>query len=627
MTNQGILSQYSTAQKLRAHHRRIQLHGLPLSIMIGGSFGILIAVTVGFILFVTISTNLDTTFKLLNDKTILVMNSLEDQLTSYLDAAAETTEGVANLIDRLNIDFRDENRERLRDVLAGAFMGQRRIDALVYTNLDGKEFGVYENASGVLEYIDRNIPSESGIELLREIGAESPPVWGPLIEEQGYKLVNVSAPLVLDGQLEGYITAAISFIHLEHVVMTLDQNENQTNFVLTDSRKMIAHSESMVMDSDVDSTNSEGSNIDPIIDQMSEVDALPVSDEAKELGINVHSIDHDTGDYLVLTKIISGYSNEPWLIGSYFRRNTILTEFLRATLSAVAGVIALIFALVIAYYIAKRTTRPLLHVANQSEKVAGLQFNDVSTLPRGSVRELNQLASAFNSMVAGLKALNTYVPRSLFRKLMKIGFDDATRSRKQELTIMFTDIAGFTTMSEKMDAEETAHFLNDHFAILVQAVEAEGGTVDKFMGDGMLAFWGAPDEREDHAEAAIRAVKSIIQGFKDLNKKASKEGTPLTRVRVGLHTGYAIVGNIGAHDRVNYTIVGDAVNVCERLQSLGKEIAKACEVTVLASNDTMNKLPGEIPKSDVGTHKIRGRSTPIAIWQLFGSSSKEDNND
>ena len=132
--------------------------------------------------------------------------------------------------------------------------------------------------------------------------------------------------------------------------------------------------------------------------------------------------------------------------------------------------------------------------------------------------------------------------------------------------------------------------MNRHFAILCRAVDAHGGTVDKFLGDGMMAFFGAPDRLKGHAAAAVRAAAQIREDLAADNREAVLEGHPALRVRIGIHTGPVIVGNIGASDRVNYTIIGDTVNVSQRLQGLGKELAPEAATTIAVSAETASRL-------------------------------------
>ncbi|MER9861806.1 adenylate/guanylate cyclase domain-containing protein [Mesorhizobium sp. M0185] len=206
-------------------------------------------------------------------------------------------------------------------------------------------------------------------------------------------------------------------------------------------------------------------------------------------------------------------------------------------------------------------------------RVADFDLDGVTPLPRSRVLELDNQASAFNAMLIGLRAFSTYIPRSLVAKLVRTGEIGIAEPREAVVTVMFTDIVGFTTLSEQMDAAAAARLLNHHFAILCGAVDAHGGTVDKFLGDGMLAFFGAPDRLKGHAAAAVRAAAAIREELDKDNLEAAGEGRPPLHVRIGIHTGSVIVGNIGASDRVNYTIVGDTVNISQRLQELGKLLA------------------------------------------------------
>ena len=226
-----------------------------------------------------------------------------------------------------------------------------------------------------------------------------------------------------------------------------------------------------------------------------------------------------------------------------------------------------------AILLGKRLSRPIQAIAGQATRVADFDLDGVTPLPRSRVLELDDQASAFNAMLIGLRAFSTYIPRSLVAKLVRTGEIGIAEPREAIVTVMFTDIAGFTTLSEQMDAAAAAKLLNHHFAILCRAVDAHGGTVDKFLGDGMLAFFGAPDRLKGHAAAAVRAAAAIREELENDNLEAAGEGRPPLRVRIGIHTGSVIVGNIGASDRVNYTIVGDTVNVSQRLQDLGKQLA------------------------------------------------------
>jgi adenylate cyclase len=235
---------------------------------------------------------------------------------------------------------------------------------------------------------------------------------------------------------------------------------------------------------------------------------------------------------------------------------------------------------------------------------------------RSRIKELDDQASAFNAMLIGLRAFSTYIPRSLVAKLVRTGEIGIAEPRETVVTVMFTDIADFTALSEQMDAAAVSTLLNRHFAILCRAVDAHGGTVDKFLGDGMMAFFGAPDRLKGHAAAAVRAAAQIREELAADNREAVLDGHPALRVRIGIHTGPVIVGNIGASDRVNYTIIGDTVNVSQRLQGLGKELAPEAATTIAASAETASRLDERFEIMPAGRHRLRGRGEPIEVFLI-----------
>src|SRR5690606_38674305 len=148
-------------------------------------------------------------------------------------------------------------------------------------------------------------------------------------------------------------------------------------------------------------------------------------------------------------------------------------------------------------------------------------LDSVTEIPGSTIREIDREAKAFNSMLQALRAFSTYVPRTLVRNLLQLGIDNATRSREAVVTVMFTDIAGFTSLAAQMAAPEAAEVLNRHFQLLVVCIDQQNGTVDKFIGDGLLAFWGPPDQDPNHADAACQAALAIARAIAADNRNAA----------------------------------------------------------------------------------------------------------
>ena len=201
-------------------------------------------------------------------------------------------------------------------------------------------------------------------------------------------------------------------------------------------------------------------------------------------------------------------------------------------------------------------------------------------------------------------------------RLMARG-DEAPVLEERVVTVLFTDIAGFTPLAENLSAQAIAEFLNHHFELIADCVEAEGGTIDKFIGDAVMAFWGAPEPQADHALRACRSARAIAACIATENRERQNRGAAPVKVRIGVHTGPVIVGNIGAPGRINYTVIGDTVNIAQRLEELAKELMTADdEVVALASEATLVGLDTVALAESVGRHMLRGRRVAIEVYRL-----------
>lgn len=599
---------------------------VPLTRIVSLGFGLLVGVAVSLVLFMMVQANIQNTFSLLNDKAILIIQSMERQVRGYLDQMEEAVVALKVLFDEGQIDL--GNTDNVLADLASALAANSRITVLMVTEPKGETYGVYKAQNGKLWPFKRASEVPGGIHhAMPEVMPSSRPLWGPLVSNESGVFANVTVPIIRDGDPVAYLTAATSMSSLGDAVRALDEGPDATTFIITGEGELIVHSDQHLLltggspGKQVPSPVSEFG--DPVLAGIATGEHFSTFQKAADLGIEVLGIEANGEEFILMRVPVTGYSETPWIIGQYFRGTSVSREIRRLSGSAVVGFGAMVVAVLLAIGLGRRVSRPLRDIAEQAEHVGRLALDDVRPLPRSRVKEVDQVALAFNAMVIGLKAMNTYVPRSLFRKLMRLGIDRAAKAREAELTMLFSDIVGFTAVSEHMSAAETAELLNEHFALLVEAVESEGGTVDKFIGDGMLAFWGAPDARADHAVAAVRTSQRISHAVKSWNQQQAAAGRPAMHLRIGLHSGSVVVGNVGALDRWNYTIVGDAVNVCERLQSLGREVAPSDEVVILASEDTINRLPPGCACAPVGTHRLRGRTGDVEVWKLDADGDPE----
>lgn len=204
------------------------------------------------------------------------------------------------------------------------------------------------------------------------------------------------------------------------------------------------------------------------------------------------------------------------------------------------------------------------------------------------------------------------MPKQVVQGLIRHGIAASLASSNREVTVLFTDIVGFTGRTEALSAEQAAEFLNRHFELLTGCIETEGGTIDKYVGDGVMALWNALDDQPGHPALAAGAARRMAEAIR---ADGADRDEPV-RLRIGMHTGRAVVGNVGTRTRMNFTAVGSTVNTAQRLQALGAELAPEADVVVVLSAATAACLPGELAIESLGRRRLRGQSQPAEVFQL-----------
>jgi class 3 adenylate cyclase len=254
--------------------------------------------------------------------------------------------------------------------------------------------------------------------------------------------------------------------------------------------------------------------------------------------------------------------------------------------------------------------RPIRDLAEGTKRVAAGDYT--RRLPVVQDDDLGALAASFNRMQAGLaerqrlqSAFGTYVDPALAARLLQQG-DDVFTGERREVSVMFVDIRDFTPFAEAHTAEDTVARLNALFEIVVPAVVEGGGHVNKFLGDGALAVFNAPNDLADHADAAASAALRIQRAV------AQRFGGAL-RVGIGINTGAVIAGTIGGGGKLEFTLIGDAVNVAARVEQL----TKTTHDGILLTNQTIDALIVRPPGlTERGAHPLKGKSTEVRVFAL-----------
>ncbi len=205
-----------------------------------------------------------------------------------------------------------------------------------------------------------------------------------------------------------------------------------------------------------------------------------------------------------------------------------------------------------------------------------------------------------------------YVPKDVVNRALQLQ-DGGRLSAKQVATVLFSDIRGFTSMSERMEPEEVVSFLNDYLKRMVEIVFDEGGIVDKFIGDAVMAIFGAPLSKPDDAERAIRAAQRMLVELDKFNEEQKKKGSGVfIRIGIGVHTGPLIAGNIGSDRKMEYTVIGDTVNIASRVQDLTKEFGVEIIITQACHDASGHKVPVRaLPPA-----MVKGKEKPLTLFEV-----------
>ena len=271
------------------------------------------------------------------------------------------------------------------------------------------------------------------------------------------------------------------------------------------------------------------------------------------------------------------------------------------------------------FLIARRLTRPLERVTEELEAIEDLTFREGHD-PSSKIREIAQLQTAAILLRNSLQSFASFAPVEVVKRLVKSGIPLTLGVEKRSLTVFFSDIEGFSTHAERLDPDQLLEQMSIYFDIVSRAVADEGGTVDKFIGDGVMAFWGAPLEMPDHALRACRGALRSIRRLEASNKAQGAAGRLAFRMRVGLNTGEALVGNVGSTERFSYTAMGDTVNVASRLEGMNKQFG----TTICVSETVVNAVAGQILVRPLRRVAVKGREQRFMIYELLGVRDSQD---
>jgi adenylate cyclase len=432
--------------------------------------------------------------------------------------------------------------------------------------------------------------------------------------------ITIAAPFYADGKVIGVIAADITLDNLSKFLAERVVSKGAMSLIIDDHDKVIANS----------NLNEQAKRVAGKIDLKhvgaldSDLPALAMVQQSKVSNKDNFTFVHPTTkeEYATSFSSFASDSSKRWQIlivaplddfsGPLKENNKRLLIF---------GTFAIILQILFIYFLSRLIAKPLERLEKKVNDVRELKAdsqNDVFTSSNSGItspiREIASLSRAVDTLDHAVRSFAAFVPVSLVKHLIESEQQLQLGGQSRFLTIMFCDVEAFSTLAESSPSQELLMRISAYLEVVTLAVNEEHGTIDKFIGDAAMAFWGAPAELNDHAWHACAAAIRISQRMATLNAQWVAEGLAPLQIRIGIHCDAVMVGNIGSKHRMSYTVMGDAVNLASRLEGINKEYG----TQICVSQSIYREVGERLSLRPIDEVTVKGRRTSLNIYELFG---------
>jgi adenylate cyclase len=428
----------------------------------------------------------------------------------------------------------------------------------------------------------------------------------------GAPVITVGAPL--RGKVPGVLAADLKLDTFSEFVQAQRPGQHGTVMIFDQAGSIIAHPEFADLVASA-MTHPARSSL-PSIDEINSGILASVLHRSYNRNDNEGSIQDETGKgYLFrLTKFALGerYSGSILLLAAEddFVQNVRRLQFNGLILAILVGAAFL----PVVWMFGSRMSRSLQGITAQARQLQTLAEPELMPVT-SHIREIHELGGTMNLAQRAIWSFAHFVPKEIVRGLIDNSISTRLGGVKQEITLVFTDVRGFTSIAESADPDVLMHQTSRYFSVLTEAFLAEGGTVDKFIGDAVMVFWNAPNPQADHVARACRAALAAEAAGQRLNAEFETDGLKPFFTRFGIHVGEAVVGNVGSTERMNYTALGNTVNLAARLEGLNKETG----TTVLVSEDVYWRVENLFKFRALDAVVAKGMTRETRIFELVGA--------
>ncbi len=471
-----------------------------------------------------------------------------------------------------------------------------------YRDVDGKVTDV--EVTGNVEYDPRLRPWYEGAKTNKDL------FWTDIYIFFTDQKPGITAAFpILDesGETVAVIGIDVALEELSRFLENQQVGENGFAFIVNNKGELVAHPDGNLAMQD-------GDTFRPmLVAEMNDLPLMTAYTEFERVGNGRFIVESEGQRYIGTFTPFPVEFSEDWQIGIVVPETDFIGSIQRTNqISFIISLVILLLSITIAVVVARSISRPIELLTAETKRIKNFEFDHDIEI-HSSIREVAELSNAIISMKAGLNTFRKYVPADLVRQLIETGEGAKLGGQKRELSVMFTDIAGFTSITEGAIAEELMDQLSNYLGEVATIVANNRGAVDKFTGDGLLAYWGAPLDNPNHALDACRAALACRDRIAVLNEQWREEGRYVFPTRMSVTTGESLIGNMGSPQRMNYTLLGDSINLGSRLEAANDIYG----TKIIVNHETFAQTRDYFHYRPLDFVRVRGKSQNIYIFELI----------
>ncbi len=425
--------------------------------------------------------------------------------------------------------------------------------------------------------------------------------------------ITAAAPIYDDNkELKGVLALDLTIDGIQHFIEELQVTPNAMIYITNEKQQVIAYRNPF------QTQDIRGKKLTPELIKKFNIPLL--SFERQDSKPMVSSYRYKGEQFFLAYQPITETIADPWNITIIVPADDVLAPLEILSIRALLlTFIVLFIGALIARYISRKISHPIILLAEEAEEITKLNLSPRPLL-NTMIKEISYMDKSLSNMRNSLASFQRYIPSSLVKKLISSGKIAQVGGQNQNITVLFSDIKNFTQLAEETEPQQLMTYLSNYFQSMTEAVISHQGTVDKYIGDAVMAFWNAPFPDKKHAFHACQTAVDMLERVEKMNNHNRQYGLPEFAIRIGINSGEAVVGNVGSEDRLNFTALGDTVNLASRLEVINKTYHSQ----IIISKDTYKEVEHKFPFRLLDEVAVRGKRKGTLIYELLVRSNLEN---